>query len=58
MTTREPDDSMIEIAVAAMQPIIAREDREFALARGESVPDVDTAHSDDDIESTEESSLT
>lgn len=25
MTTREPDDSMIEIAVAAMQPIIERE---------------------------------
>jgi uncharacterized protein YqhQ len=28
MTTREPDDSMIEVAVAAMQPIIAREERE------------------------------
>lgn len=28
MTTREPDDSMVEIAVAAMQPIIEREERE------------------------------
>ena len=28
MTTREPDDGMIEVAVAAMQPIIAREKRE------------------------------
>ena len=28
MTTRQPDDSMIEVAVAAMQPVIAREQRE------------------------------
>jgi uncharacterized protein YqhQ len=28
MTTREPDDEMLEVAVAAMQPIIAREQRE------------------------------
>ena len=34
MTTREPDDSMIEVAVAAMRPIIAREDREERLAKG------------------------
>ena len=27
MTTREPDDSMVEVAVAAMKPIIAREER-------------------------------
>jgi len=33
MTTRPPDDSMIEVAVAAMKPVIAREERE---ARGES----------------------
>ncbi|MDY0088478.1 MAG: DUF1385 domain-containing protein [Coriobacteriia bacterium] len=32
MTTREPDESMIEIAVAAMQPIIAREQRESGEA--------------------------
>lgn len=35
MTTREPDDSMVEIAVAAMQPIIAREDLEHRRAKGE-----------------------
>ena len=34
MTTREPDDSMIEVAVAAMRPIIAREDREERIAKG------------------------
>jgi uncharacterized protein YqhQ len=37
MTTREPDDSMIEVAVAAMNPIIAREDLEARKARGEDV---------------------
>ncbi len=37
MTTREPDDGMVEVAVAAMQPIIAREDRERRIAAGESV---------------------
>lgn len=30
LTTAPPDDSMVEIAVAAMQPIIAREDAEAA----------------------------
>ena len=35
MTTRQPDDSMVEIAVAAMQPIIAREELEAARASGE-----------------------
>jgi uncharacterized protein YqhQ len=30
MTTREPEDDMIEIAVAAMNLIVAREDREAA----------------------------
>ncbi len=37
MTTAEPTDDMIEVAVAAMSPIIAREDREARIARGESV---------------------
>jgi uncharacterized protein YqhQ len=37
MTTREPSDDMIEVAVAAMTPIIAREEREESIARGESV---------------------
>ncbi|NTW29361.1 MAG: DUF1385 domain-containing protein [Coriobacteriia bacterium] len=32
MTTNEPSDDMIEIAVAAMQPIIAREEREKAAS--------------------------
>ncbi len=35
MTTREPDDSMIEVAIAAMQPIIAREELEERRAKGE-----------------------
>ena len=37
MTTREPDDSMIEVAVAAMNPIIAREELETRKANGEDV---------------------
>ena len=28
MTTREPDDSMVEVAVAAVMPVIERERRE------------------------------
>ncbi len=39
MTTREPDDGMVEVAVAAMQPIIAREDREARIAAGEELPE-------------------
>jgi len=35
MTTSEPSDDMVEVAVAAMQPIIAREEREERLAHGE-----------------------
>lgn len=35
MTTREPDDGMVEVAVAAMQPIIDRENREGRIAAGE-----------------------
>ncbi len=35
MTTREPSDEMVEVAVAAMVPIIAREEREERIARGE-----------------------
>ncbi len=34
MTTNEPDDSMVEIAVAAMQPIIARENAEESGSAG------------------------
>ena len=37
MTTREPTDDMVEVAVAAMQPIIDREEREGRIARGETV---------------------
>jgi len=37
MTTREPDDEMVEVAIAAVQPVIAREEREAAIARGEIV---------------------
>ena len=39
MTTREPEDDMVEIAVTAMQRVIACEEREAAIARGETVPD-------------------
>jgi uncharacterized protein YqhQ len=35
MTTREPSDDMVEVAVAAMVPIIAREEREERIAKGE-----------------------
>lgn len=34
MTTREPGDEMIEVAVAAVLPVIARENREAALKAG------------------------
>jgi len=44
MTTREPDDGMVEVAVAAMQPIIAREDREARIAAGEDI-DLETTDS-------------
>jgi len=39
MTTREPTDDMVEVAVAAMVPIIAREEREERIAKGEPEPD-------------------
>lgn len=35
MTTRPPEDEMIEVAVAAMLPVIAREEAEEARAAGE-----------------------
>lgn len=37
LTTAEPDDSMVEIAVAAMNLVVAREEAE-AVARGEAQP--------------------
>ncbi|MDF1542975.1 MAG: DUF1385 domain-containing protein [Anaerosomatales bacterium] len=40
MTTREPDDSMVEVAVVAMNAVIACEEREAALARGKAAPPV------------------
>ncbi len=43
MTTREPDESMIEVAVAAMKPVVSREKREEAVSRGEIVPSEETA---------------
>jgi uncharacterized protein YqhQ len=43
MTTREPDDSMVEIAVAAMKPIIAREDLEARKASGEVVSEAESS---------------
>lgn len=48
MTTREPDDGMIEVAVAAMQPIIAREDLEERRARGEDVESPEVSESPED----------
>ena len=38
MTTREPDDDMVEVAIAAMTPIIAREELEERRAKGEDEP--------------------
>jgi 3-hydroxy-3-methylglutaryl CoA synthase len=35
MTTAEPDDDMVEVAVAAVRPVIAREDREEGRAPAE-----------------------
>ncbi|MFU8890299.1 MAG: DUF1385 domain-containing protein [Anaerosomatales bacterium] len=46
MTTREPDDSMVEVAVVAMNAVIACEEREAALARGEVAPPVGTCGGD------------
>lgn len=37
MTTREPDESMIEVAVAAMRPVIEREERE-AMSPAQAAP--------------------
>ncbi len=47
MTTREPDDSMVEIAVTAMKRVVAREDREEAIARGEMVEPVPVGNGGD-----------
>ncbi len=38
MTTREPDDDMVEVAITAMKAVIACEEREDAIARGELDP--------------------
>ncbi len=38
MTTREPEDSMVEVAVTAMQRVVDRERLEDAVARGEASP--------------------
>jgi uncharacterized protein YqhQ len=37
MTTAEPTDDMVEVAVAAMVPVIAREEREARIAAGEPI---------------------
>ncbi|MHB8740705.1 MAG: DUF1385 domain-containing protein [Coriobacteriia bacterium] len=34
MTTAEPDDSMVEVAVAAMNLVVAREEAETAVRGG------------------------
>jgi uncharacterized protein YqhQ len=51
MTTAEPDDSMVEIAVAAVRPIIAREDAEAA---GTYTPDADSGCGDAGMSSSDE----
>jgi uncharacterized protein YqhQ len=38
MTTREPDDDMVEVAVAALKAVADREAREAALAAGDAQP--------------------
>ncbi len=53
MTTRPPDDSMIEIAITAIQPIIAREEREKRRAEDDGVADAEriaaAASADEDV---------
>lgn len=49
MTTREPDDGMVEVAIAAMRPIVAREDLEARKARGEVVADEAASPLDDGL---------
>jgi uncharacterized protein YqhQ len=46
MTTREPEDDMIEVAVVAMSAVIACEERAEAIARGDSVPEAGACTSD------------
>jgi uncharacterized protein YqhQ len=43
LTTREPTDDMVEVAVAAMQPVIDRELAEARRANGELEPEADVA---------------
>ena len=50
MTTSEPDDSMVEMAVAAVKPIIAREEAEAA---GTYVPGMDTGCGDGEVGASE-----
>ena len=38
ITTREPDDGMMECAIAAMQAVLAREDAEEAKAAAKTAP--------------------
>jgi uncharacterized protein YqhQ len=52
MTTRPPDDSMIEVAVAAVTPIIQRERVEDAKAAGESLPAEDAEIAEPDPSAT------
>jgi uncharacterized protein YqhQ len=47
MTTREPDDSMVEVAIAAVKPVIARERREAGLeVADEDVTETETTDDD------------
>ena len=57
MTTREPDDSMVEVAIAATELVIAREDREAAMARGEAASGPEDA-TPEDITAVEDPALT
>lgn len=44
MTTREPDDEMVEVAVAAVRPVIEREERARASSLAEAPSDSATEH--------------
>ena len=43
LTTNEPDDSMIECAIAAMQRVLEREEAEGERARAEAADDAEAA---------------
>ncbi|MDP2183506.1 MAG: DUF1385 domain-containing protein [Actinomycetota bacterium] len=46
MTTREPTDDMVEVAIAAVKPVIAREQREAGIIPAEEIAQADDSPND------------